>query len=112
MVSEMVVRAGCMVSVSDILSVLWGHGGVARKRRGSGRKAWRVIMVRLRRHRGRRNRKVGAAPACLHPAHADAPFSGNPDPRRACPRRRNTGTSSGSGAAAGPLTRSADTLDA
>ncbi|MDD5706963.1 MAG: hypothetical protein PHR35_13655 [Kiritimatiellae bacterium] len=71
----------------------------------------RVIMGRLRRHRGRRNREVGAAPACLHPAHADAPFSGNPDPRRACPRRRDTGTSSGSGAAAGALMSNADTLD-
>ncbi|MDD5707104.1 MAG: hypothetical protein PHR35_14365 [Kiritimatiellae bacterium] len=72
----------------------------------------RVIMGRLRRHRGRRNRKVGAAPACLHPTHADAPFSGNPDPRRACPRRRDLDTSSGSGAAAGTLTGSAGTLGA
>ncbi|MDD5706146.1 MAG: hypothetical protein PHR35_09490 [Kiritimatiellae bacterium] len=69
-----------------------------------------MIMGRLRRHRERRNRKVGAAPACLHPAHADAPFSGDPDPRRACPRRRVAGVSSGSGAAAGTLTGSANTL--
>ncbi|MDD5706905.1 MAG: hypothetical protein PHR35_13355 [Kiritimatiellae bacterium] len=76
-----------------------------------GPESRRVIMGRLRRHRGRRNREVGAAPASLHPAHADAPFSGDPDPRRACPRRRDTGTSSGSVAAAGTLTGSANTLD-
>ncbi|MDD5705517.1 MAG: hypothetical protein PHR35_06295 [Kiritimatiellae bacterium] len=50
-----------------------------------GPESQRVIMGRLRRHRGWRNREVGAAPASLHPTHADAPFSGNPDPRRACP---------------------------
>ncbi|MDD5706846.1 MAG: hypothetical protein PHR35_13060 [Kiritimatiellae bacterium] len=77
-----------------------------------GPESRRVIMGRLRRHRGRRNREVGATPASLHPTHADAPFSGSPDPRRACPRRRDLGSSSGSGAAAGPLTRSAHALDA
>ncbi|MDD5706677.1 MAG: hypothetical protein PHR35_12200 [Kiritimatiellae bacterium] len=76
-----------------------------------GPESRRVIMGRLRRHRERRNREVGAAPASLHPAHADAPFSGNPDPRRACPRRRDAGASYGSGAAAGTLTGSANTLD-
>ncbi|MDD5706289.1 MAG: hypothetical protein PHR35_10205, partial [Kiritimatiellae bacterium] len=63
------------------------------------------------RHRGRRNRKVGAAHASLHPAHADAPFFGNPDPRRACPRRRDLDASFGSGSAAGTLTGSAGTID-